>query len=255
MPTRLVSVVVDCADPPRLARWWATALGWRISYEDEHETDVAPPEGERGVELTFVAVPEPKTAQNRLHLDLRSEDEAAQAAKVRDLEAAGATRVDVGQPADAPWVVLADPEGNELCVLDPRPYNVGTGAVSAIIVQAQDPAKLAEWWTEVAGWQVVERSDRWVDLRAPDGRGPLMGFVPVAGPAAVKNRLHLDVAPYAEDDQAAEVERVVAHGARRAEVGQSGETRYTVNWTVLADPEDNVFCILSSRGTVNGERG
>ena len=122
MPTRLVSVVFDCADPPRLARWWAEALGWRISYEDAEETDVAPPEGERGVELTFVGVPEPKTAQNRIHLDLRSEDAAGQAATVRRLEAAGAKRIDVGQPADAKFVVMADPEGNEFCVLRGRDW-------------------------------------------------------------------------------------------------------------------------------------
>ena len=251
MPTRLVSVVVDSADPRRLARWWAEALGWRISYEDDDETDIAPPEGERGVEMTFVEVPEPKSAQNRIHLDLRSEDDAGQAATVRRLEAAGARRIDVGQPAGAAWIPMADPEGNEFCVLEPRPANVGTGAVSAILVAAQEPHALADWWAEVAGWPLVERTDRWSALRAPDGRGPLMDFVPVPEPHTVKNRVHLDVAPFEADDHEAEVGRVLAHGARPADVGQPADA----SWTTLADSDGQEFCILSSRGPVNGETG
>ena len=112
-------MVVDAADPGRLGHWWSQALSWRIGYVDQHETDVDPPEGEPGLPLVFVPVDEPKVRPNRLHLDLDTSSPAEQRETVEFLLDLGAARADVGQ-GDAPWVVLADPEGNEFCVLTPR---------------------------------------------------------------------------------------------------------------------------------------
>lgn len=108
-------VVVDAAQPAMLARWWAEALGWVLTFEadDEYEIRAAPG---RVPGLVFVPVRDLKSTKNRLHLDFRPAD---QVAEVNRLVALGAHRVDVGQ-ADAPWVVLADPEGNEFCVLAPK---------------------------------------------------------------------------------------------------------------------------------------
>ncbi len=120
MPTRLQHVVVDAADPAALARWWAEALGWAITLEEPDEVAVEPPEPDGlGVPLVFVPVADPKVTKNRVHLDLRSADAADQAALVARLTGLGARLADIGQ-GDVPWVVLADPEGNELCVLTPR---------------------------------------------------------------------------------------------------------------------------------------
>jgi hypothetical protein len=112
------AVIVHCLDPGRLARFWAEALGWRITVDQDPEWVVEPPEGSREdcvvPDLLFIKVAGAKQGQNRLHLDLRPDQD--QAAEVARLEALGAIKVDVGQ-GEVPWTVMADPEGNELCVL------------------------------------------------------------------------------------------------------------------------------------------
>ena len=109
---------IDSQEPTRLADFWQAALGWRRTHETDDEIVLEPPAGspQDGVapDLLFARVPEPKTVKNRLHLDLRPLDQAAEVAR---LEGLGAVRVDVGQSDDVSWVVLADPDGNEFCVL------------------------------------------------------------------------------------------------------------------------------------------
>ena len=118
MTIRLQALAVDAHDPAALAQWWADALGWRITESEPDEVVLEPPAGspEDGVaaDILFLRVPEPKSVKNRLHLDLRPDDQAAEVAR---FEAMGARRVDVGQPDDVTWVVLADPEDNEFCIL------------------------------------------------------------------------------------------------------------------------------------------
>ena len=118
MAIRVQSVSIDAQDPHALAAFWAGVLGWRQTYSDPEEVVLEPPAGspEDGVspDLVFGRVPEAKTGKNRLHLDLRPEDQAAEVARI---EALGAKRTFVVQGDDVSWVVLADPEGNEFCVL------------------------------------------------------------------------------------------------------------------------------------------
>jgi predicted enzyme related to lactoylglutathione lyase len=245
MSIRLVHLVWDANDPAELARFWASALGWVIGDEDEDEVDVWP-EGysypdPAAVPLVFVPVPEPKTGKNRVHLDLASSSLADQAEQVARLRELGASPVDVGQ-GDVPWVVLADPEGNEFCVLEPRDMYVGTGPVAAILTDCADPAAMGRFWAEAAGYPVAYAEDDITGLRAPAGVGPYLEFLRVPDAKTVKNRLHLDLAPYRGEDPAAEVARLGQLGAVPADVGQGD-----VNWTVLADPEGNEFCVLSPR--------
>jgi hypothetical protein len=108
-------VVVDAADPVALGRWWAEALGWVVVNDAPEEYEIRP-EPDRVPGLLFTPVPEAKTVKNRLHLDFRPVD---QAAEVSRLLALGARHADVGQ-GEASWVVLMDPEGNEFCVLSGR---------------------------------------------------------------------------------------------------------------------------------------
>jgi len=109
---------VDARDPSSLASFWQDVLGWRRTHEEPEEVVLEPPAGsaEDGIvpDLLFLKVDDAKTVKNRLHIDLRPDD---QQAEVERLEALGAARVSVGQTAEATWVVLADPEGNEFCVL------------------------------------------------------------------------------------------------------------------------------------------
>ncbi|MCU1431004.1 MAG: hypothetical protein JWP95_109 [Actinotalea sp.] len=130
MSVRWYSVVVDCHDVRAQAAWWARAIDWRPIYEADDEVVLVPPHAldgsrdipvlERGPGLVFVSVPEHKSIKNRLHLDLAPRGDDDQVAEVQRLVDLGATRVDVGQGPEVTWVVLADPEGNEFCVLSPR---------------------------------------------------------------------------------------------------------------------------------------
>jgi predicted enzyme related to lactoylglutathione lyase len=115
MPSRWYTVVIDSADPAAIARFWASVLDYQVVYEAPDEVVIAKDENTYPG-LIFVPVPEGKTVKNRLHIDLNPHD---QEAEVERLIGLGARRVDIGQ-GDVTWVVLADPEGNEFCVLTAR---------------------------------------------------------------------------------------------------------------------------------------
>jgi Glyoxalase-like domain len=120
MTLRIQCLCIDSGDPVKLASFWEAALGWRRTHEEEDQVVLEPPAGSRedGIvpDLLFLRVPEQKSGKNRLHLDLRPAD---QAAEVTRLEGLGARRADVGQGPEATWIVMADPDGNEFCVLRP----------------------------------------------------------------------------------------------------------------------------------------
>ncbi|MEU9991193.1 VOC family protein [Streptomyces sp. NPDC048045] len=109
-------VNVDADDPVALGRWWAEALGWVAVDDDVDDEYEIRPAADRLPGLLFARVPEKKSVKNRLHLDFRPEDQAAEVAR---LLALGARYADVGQ-GEQTWVVLVDPEGNEFCVLGDR---------------------------------------------------------------------------------------------------------------------------------------
>lgn len=131
MALRWYSVVVDCHDARKQAQWWAQALDWTLFHESDDECVLIPawvdeewmrktPWDRIGPGMVFVPVPEGKTVKNRLHLDLAPHTSQDRDAEIARLEALGARRVDVGQSEETTWTVLADPEGNEFCVLSAR---------------------------------------------------------------------------------------------------------------------------------------
>ncbi len=127
MTSKFTELAIDCADPASLARFWCAVLGYEVQEEDVDLIMIGSPlvpegrarSGPVPPSLTFVRVPETKTVKNRLHLDVNPADQE-QAAEVQRLLGLGARRADVGQGDDVSWVVLADPEGNEFCVLAGR---------------------------------------------------------------------------------------------------------------------------------------
>ena len=123
MGIRIQCLCVDTTDPARIAGFWQSALGWRRTFVKEDEVVLEPPEGspEDGIvpDLLFLRVPEGKAVKNRLHLDLRPDDQAAEVAR---LERLGARRISIGQ-GEVSWVVMADPDGNEFDVLQPLAPN------------------------------------------------------------------------------------------------------------------------------------
>jgi predicted enzyme related to lactoylglutathione lyase len=240
MGTRLVNVVIDAARPREVAAFWAELLGWEVAIDLAEEVDVrAPAPDGWALDLTFVPVPEAKRVKNRIHLDLASASAGAQQAMVDRALVLGARPADIGQ-AETPWVVLADPEGNEFCVLDPRPKYRTTGAVAAIVVDAHDPPALAAFWTGATGWAIEDREEGVVGLHAPDGRGPWLEFLRTADVKTVKNRIHLDVAPRSGGEISDAVRRLADSGAAVLESGD-------LPWQVLTDPEGNEFCVLPAR--------
>jgi predicted enzyme related to lactoylglutathione lyase len=114
--SKLWTVVVDAHDPAALARWWASVLDWTIFYEASDEV-VITKDDKTFPGIVFVPVPEAKTVKNRLHIDLNPD--ADRDAEIERLVGLGARKIDIGQ-GDVAWTVLADPEGNEFCVLRAR---------------------------------------------------------------------------------------------------------------------------------------
>ncbi|MEV7440670.1 VOC family protein [Streptomyces sp. NPDC091204] len=243
MATRLVQIAMNARDDSAIGRFWAEALGWGIDSEAPGVTNLEPVgfvyPAPVAVCVDVIRVPEPKTVKNRVHIDLATTSAAHQTELVARLQALGATPAGVGQ-GDVPWTVLADPEGNEFCVLEPRSIYRDTGPMAAIVVDCVDPRAMARFWGDAMDWSVHEVTDDRAVLRSAKGVGPYLEFLRTPDTKTVKNRIHLDLRPYPDDDQAAEAARLQALGATPADVGQGD-----VPWTVLADPEGNEFCVLS----------
>jgi hypothetical protein len=242
MALRLVQVNVKARDDAALGRFWAEALGWGVSSEGPGVTNLEP-EGfvwpdPAGFYIDVVTVPDPETVKYRAHLELATTSAAHQAELVARLKDLGATPADVGQ-GDVPWTVLADPEGNVFCVLEPREIYRDTGPIAAVVVDCADPRAMARFWGEAVDLTLHEVTDDHALLRSVEGVGPYLELRRTPDVTTVWNRVHLDLLPYPIDDKDAEVARLRALGATNADVGQGDAP-----WTVLADPEGNEFCVL-----------
>jgi hypothetical protein len=111
---RIDWIAIDCREPEKLARFWKEALDYEQLEDDDPDEVLLVPKDGSPRRLLFLKVPEDKVVKNRLHLDLRPDDRDAEVARLEEL---GAKRIDIGQGQDVTWVVMADPEGNEFCVL------------------------------------------------------------------------------------------------------------------------------------------
>ncbi|MGW1869445.1 VOC family protein [Streptomyces mauvecolor] len=244
MALRPVQVNIKALDDAAIGRFWAEALGWVLSSEAPGVTNVEPGGGfvwpdPAAVCIDVVTVPEPKTpTKNRVHIDLATTSAGHQAELVARLTALGATPADVGQ-GDVPWTVLADPEGNEFCVLEPREIYRDTGPIAAVVVDCADPRAMARFWDEAIDWTLHEVTDDRAVLRSAKGVGPYLEFLRSRDGHTVPDRVHVDLLPYPGDDQAAEVARLRALGATDVDLGQGD-----VSWTCMATPEGHEFCVL-----------
>jgi len=212
---------LDARDPVLVGEFWAGVLGLELHRQEGGDTYLTGPTPQHTIWVN--RVPEPKTVKHRVHLDVN-------AGSVAELEALGATVLDA---ESFRWVLMADPEGGELCVfLREGPI---TQRLYEIVVDTGDSPeeahRLAAWWAEVLGGRLVdtERGFSYVD-RVPGAPYDSLDFIPVPEPKTVKNRVHLDVTT-------ADLDALVAAGATvlRAQDADLG-------WTVLADPAGNEFC-------------
>ncbi|MEU4624929.1 VOC family protein [Actinoplanes sp. NPDC023801] len=247
MALRPVQVNIKALDAPAIGRFWAEALGWTAYPGSEGVTTYVGPAGglvwpdPLVLGIDVVPVPGPrKAAKNRVHLDLATTSPAHQAELIERLLAIGASAADVGQ-RDVPWTVLADPEGNEFCVLEPRDIYRDTGPIAAIVVDCADPRVMGRFWGEAIDWVLHTVGGDQATLRSAGGGGPYLEFLRTPGERTAPDRVHLDLLPYPGDDKAAEVARLRSLGAVDLDLGQGD-----VPWTVLTDPEGHEFCVLAA---------
>ena len=245
MALRPAQVNIKAVDHAAVGRFWADALGWSVYRVGSAVTSYVGPVGGfvwpdpvvLGIDV--VPVPELKTAaKNRVHLDLATASADHQTELVAHLRALGATPADVGQET-VPWTVLADPEGNEFCVLEPREIYRDTGPIAAVVVDCEDPRAMARFWGEAMDWTLHEVTDGGAVLRSAKGAGPFLEFLRTPGAKTAPDRVHLDLLPYPGDDKEAEVARLRDLGATDLDLGQGD-----VPWTCLSDPEGHEFCVL-----------
>lgn len=138
-------------------------------------------------------------------------------------------------------MVLADPEGNEFCVIEPgNNFLADCGFIGALASDGSQ--EVGYFWSRALGWPLVWDQDEETAIRSPHGGPKVTWGGPPLAPKAGKYRLHFDLAPPSDGDQQAEVDRLVSLGATRIDIGQ-GE----VDWVVMADPDGHEFCVLPPR--------
>ena len=233
MPARLVALSVAASDPAAAARFWAGVLGW----EPVDDSTLAPTD-DTGFRLRFTPTQEEKAGPNQMHVDLTStspEDQQQTVARALEL---GARHIDVGQRPEEGHVVLADPEGNEFCVIEPgNDFLADCGFIGAL--SSDGSQQVGYFWSEALGWPLVWDQDQETAIRSPHGGPKITWGGPPVRPKAGRNRLHFDLAPSPGSDQQAEVDRLVSLGATRTESGPDGSV-------VMTDPDGNEFCVLPS---------
>ncbi|MFE5716281.1 VOC family protein [Streptomyces sp. NPDC056501] len=244
MTSLLHALDFDANDPPLLADFWAGFLGWEVSTApdgDPGDGIVLLPSDDTGFRLRFLPRQEKKTVPNQLHFDLTStslDDQREVVARALDL---GARHIDIGQTPDEGHVVLADPEGNEFCVIEPgNNFLADCGFIGALSCDGSQA--VGYFWSKALGWPLVWDQDQETAVRSPHGGPKVTWGGPPLNPRDGRNRLRFELAPPAEADQQAEIDRLVSLGATRIDTDK-GETR----WVTMADPDGNEFRVLTPR--------
>jgi catechol 2,3-dioxygenase-like lactoylglutathione lyase family enzyme len=240
MSLRLVNVCIDAHDPVALGRFWSGVLGRQMVEE--------PPDGvsllsddDTGFDIDIWPTDEPKRGPNQMHFDLTSSSLQDQQQTVNRALALGARHIDVGQLPEEEHVVLADPEGNEFCVIEPgNDFLAGCGRIGALSCDGSQ--EVGYFWSKALDWPLVWDQDEETAIQSPHGGTKISWGGPPLAPKAGKYRLHLDLAPPADGDQQAEVERLLSLGARHTDIGQGA-----VDWVVMVDPDGHEFCVLTRR--------
>ena len=240
MTSRLHALCVDAYDPVRLGIFWASVLGWDLVDEAE-DGIVLLPNDDTGFQVDFFRTTALKVGPNQMHFDLTSTSLEDQKRTVANALKLGGSHLDIGQGAEATHVVLADPEGNEFCVIEPgNSFLAECGFVGALASDGSQ--ELGYFWRAAFDWPLVWDQDQETAIRSPHGGPKITWGGPPFPPKAEKNRIHFDLAPPVGTDQQAEVDRLVRLGARRVDIGQGD-----VSWVVMADPDGNEFCVLTPR--------
>ena len=240
MTSQLHAVSFDALDPARLARFWAGVLGREVVDDPDGGVALLANE-DNGFRIRFLPTRQEKVVPNQTHFDLTSATEAEQQATVDRALALGGRHIDIGQTPDDGHVVLADPEGNEFCVIEPgNNFLADTAFIGAI--NCDGLQEVGYFWSRALDWPLVWDQDEETAIQSRRGGSKMSWGGPPVQAKTGKNRLHLDLAPPAGAEQAAEVERLISLGASRLDLG-----RGDVPWVSMADPGGNEFCVLTPR--------
>jgi catechol 2,3-dioxygenase-like lactoylglutathione lyase family enzyme len=237
---QLVALCIDANDPLRLAQFWSGVLGREVVDDDTRGCPLLLPSDDTGFGVRFVPTEQPKASQNQMHFDLTSTSLVDQQRTVAAALDLGARHVDVGQRPEEGHFVLADPEGNEFCVIEPgNAFLAGCGFIGALASDGSQ--EVGHFWSEALGWPLVWDQDLETAIQSPLGGPKITWGGPPLPPKTGKYRLHFDIAPAEAGNQEEEVDRLVSLGAARADIGQGG-----VSWVVMTDPDGHEFCVLES---------
>jgi predicted enzyme related to lactoylglutathione lyase len=240
MTCQLDALGFDALDPLRLARFWAGVLSWEPADDPENGMALLPTD-DTGFRLRFISTAVNKTGQNQMHFHLTSTSLQDQQETVARALRLGAQHLDMGQRPEEGHVVLADPEGNEFCVIGPgNNFLADCGFIGALACDGSQ--EVGYFWSAALDWPLVWDQDQETAIRSPRGGPKITWGGPPLLPKTGKYRLHFDLAPLAGGDQQAEVDRLVSLGATRIDIGQ-GE----VGWVVMADPDGHEFCVMPPR--------
>jgi hypothetical protein len=240
MTVQLVAVACKAIAPEELARFWAHALGWGIRADDRAGVGLVPTDATSFVLLFRNAAGE-KVGQNRIHFDLTTTSLDDQNDTVSELIAIGARHIDIGQSPTETHVVLADPDGNELCIIDPfNRFLAGCPRLGA--VNCDGTHALGCFWSDALGWPLVWDQDEETAIQAPDGTGPKITWSgPPLMPRLGEARFHFHVAAMPGASTADALDPLLALGATRLERGDA-----CPGATLLADVDGNEFCLIEA---------
>jgi hypothetical protein len=239
MACDLRALCVDAHGPLRLARFWVSVLGWEMANNVQDGIALLPTD-DTGFLLRFQPTDEPKAGPNEMHFHLTSTSLDDQQQTVARLLSLGARHIDVGQGPEDGHIVLADPDDNEFCVIEPgNNFLADCGFFAEVTCEGS--RQVGYFWSEALGWPLVWDQGQETAIRSPRGGPKISWGGPPLTPKTRKSPMHFDVAPV-DGDQDSEVGRLVSLGATRIDIGQ-GE----VSWVVMADPDGHEFCVLTPR--------
>ncbi|MEV4714836.1 VOC family protein [Micromonospora sp. NPDC049374] len=236
MTCQLTAVCFDASGPLRLAQFWAGLLGREVVHD---AGGAFLPGTDTQLGLRFVASRAERVGENRLHLHLTSASLADQQQTAARALALGAGHIDLGQRPEEGHIVLADPEGNEFCVIEPgNKFLAGCGFLGEIACDGTREVGL--FWSAALRWPLVWDQDQETAVQSPRGGTKVAWGGPPVAPKQGRNRQRFDLAPPAHGARRSEVDRLVSLGATRLEVGEDGTV-------MLADPDGNEFGVLTPR--------
>ncbi|MFB8103880.1 MULTISPECIES: VOC family protein [unclassified Streptomyces] len=236
MTSQLYAICFRATRPSDLARFWSGVLGWETAGGQGEDAAILPPDG-AGFRIRFLPGQEPKTGQNRAHFDLTSASPEDQERTVARALEYGGRHIDVGQTPDEGHVVLADPDGNEFCVIEAdNKFLAGTGFIGALACDGT--REVGCFWSAALRWPLVWDQDEETAIQSPDGGTKITWGGPPVAPKAGPNRLSVELALPSGTDREAEVARLVSLGATRPDGGEGDDGSM-----LMLDPDGNEFSV------------